>query len=343
MNENPQQEHRSLLSRRAILQGGTLFLAGASLARDATIELLADEAAASRPRAQIGLVSDLHYAERAPAGTRHYRQTPAKLAEAAQRFQDQKTDAVVALGDLIDAADSLDVEKGYLRRIAKELAAVPGRHDFVLGNHCVYSLTKPEFLEIVGQKRSYYSFDLGGCHFVVLDACFRSDGVPYGRKNANWTDANVPPAELAWLEAELARTSHKTIAFLHQRLDVPPPYGVKNALEVRKVLERSAKVLAVVQGHYHPGDYREIQGIHYCTLAALVEGSGPENNAYSILGILPGDAIRITGFRRQKSYRWPEKIPPVQPQRRTKDCSIGSVRLPWAHGGSPRSGDPRGV
>ena len=38
-------------------------------------------------------------------------------------------------------------------------------------------------------------FDRGGFHFVVLDACFRSDGVPYGRKNFKWTDTKIPPAE----------------------------------------------------------------------------------------------------------------------------------------------------
>ena len=41
-----------------------------------------------------------------------------------------------------------------------------------------------------------------------------------------------------------------------------------------------------------------------CTMSAVVEGSGPKNNAYAMMDILPGDAIRITGFRKQKSYEW---------------------------------------
>jgi hypothetical protein len=32
--------------------------------------------------------------------------------------------------------------------------------------------------------------------------------------------------------------------------------------------------------------------------------SGVQNNAYAMMGILPGDNIRITGFRKQKSHRW---------------------------------------
>jgi hypothetical protein len=45
----------------------------------------------------------------------------------------------------------------------------------VLGNHCVYTLTKQEFLDAVEQPQSYHSFDAGPFHFVVLDACFTSD------------------------------------------------------------------------------------------------------------------------------------------------------------------------
>ena len=94
---------------------------------------------------------------------------------------------------------------------------LPRDRHHVLGNHCVDTLTKEEFLDRVGQERSFYSFDVGGYHFVVLDACFRSDGQPYGRKNFEWTDANIPAHEVEWLEADLASTSRPTIVFAHQR------------------------------------------------------------------------------------------------------------------------------
>ena len=51
--------------------------------------------------------------------------------------------------------------------------------------------------------------------------------------------------------------------FAHQRLDVTNDYCIKNATDVRKVLEASGKVLAVFQGHNHKNDYNEIGGIHY--------------------------------------------------------------------------------
>ena len=39
---------------------------------------------------------------------------------------------------------------------------------------------------------------------TVLDACFRKDGKSYERKNFDWTDANIPAAELEWLIVHLS-------------------------------------------------------------------------------------------------------------------------------------------
>jgi alkaline phosphatase len=250
------------------------------------------------------MVTDLHHADKPAGGSRHYRETLRKFEKAARQFARDGVDLVVELGDVIDAADSLETEKAYLTTIAKRFAATPGRQHYVLGNHCVHALTKTEFLDIVGQPKSYYSFDVGGYHFIVLDACFRSDGDPYGRKNFTWTDANIPIVEVEWLKSDLEKTPHKTVAFIHQRLDVEGHYGVKNAAAVRRVLEKSGKVLAVFQGHYHRNDHHTIGGIHYCTLAAMVEGTGPDANAYAVVDILPGKAIRVTGFGTQQSYGW---------------------------------------
>lgn len=298
---NHSNDRRGRPSRRTFLQQGVFLLAGTALARVAQADQDED---AQKPLVRIGMVTDLHYADKPAGGSRHYRETLRKFEEAAKQFAREDVDFVVELGDFIDAANSVETEKAYLTTITKRFAATAGQHHYVLGNHCVHTLTKPEFLEIVGRPKSYYSFDVAGYHFIVLDACFRSDGEPYGRKNSNWTDANIPAAEIEWLRADLEKTPHKTIAFIHQRLDVEGHYGVKNAAEVRRVLEESGNVLAVFQGHYHRNDLKEIGGIRYCTLAAMVEGAGPDANAYAVMDILPGDAIRITGSGAQKSYGW---------------------------------------
>ncbi len=94
---------------------------------------------------RFGLITDLHYADKETAGTRFYRDTLGKLEEASAEFTKDKIEFVVELGDLIDAADSVQVELGYLKTINKTFAAICKDRHYVLGNHCVDTLTKQEF------------------------------------------------------------------------------------------------------------------------------------------------------------------------------------------------------
>ncbi len=287
------------IGRRVFVRDGTLVLSAIAARPD---RLFGDE---NTEQLRFGLVTDLHHADKPSAGTRHYRQSLGKLQEAAQQFERDKPSFLVELGDLIDAADSVETELSYLATINRVFSAISQDRTYVLGNHCVDTLKKQEFLEAVGQKKSYFAFDRQGVHFIVLDGCFRSDGEPYQRKNFKWDDANIPAEELDWLRADLAATTQPTIVFAHQRLDVTKSHSIKNHAEVRQVLETSGKVLAVFQGHSHSNDLQELNGIHYCTLVAMVEGAEAASNGYTLVSVHSNGTIFVTGFRRQQSYRWP--------------------------------------
>ena len=263
-----------------------------------------------KPVFRIGLLTDVHYADRAPVGTRFYRESIPKIRECISQFKDVSVDLVVELGDLIDAADTVTEEIQYLRTIEAELSQLSVQRHYVLGNHCVWTLTKEQFLENSTAKKTYYSFDHGDYHFIVLDACFRQDGVPYGNKNFEWTDTEIPAGERDWLKADLAAASKRTIVFVHQRLDIQGSYGVKSAAAVRRILEASGKVAAVLQGHNHVNDLNDINGIRYCTLAAVIEGSGLANSAYSILEGYPDGSLALSGFRNQSDYKWNKNSKP---------------------------------
>jgi predicted phosphodiesterase len=284
--------------RRDFLRTGSALLASGLIAPGSIFGV------EKREPLRFGLMTDLHYADKQPAGTRHYRESLDKIAEAAERFEAAKPAFIVELGDLIDAAPEVDVELGYLKRINREFSAIGKDRHYVLGNHCVDTLKKEEFLGEVEREKSYYSFDRGGFHFVILDSCFRGDGEPYGRRNFHWTDPNIPAAELEWLAADLGKNEKPVIVFAHQRLDVGDNHAVKNAPKVREILEKSGRVRAVFQGHSHKNDLREINGIRYCTLVAMVEGSGAEQSGYALIDIDAAGAIRLSGFRKQKAYRW---------------------------------------
>lgn len=300
---------RRAVTRRAFVQNGTLMLSalgtslGSALVSASGSVLASDTESAIKAEAnsvvRVGMMTDLHHADKDPAGTRHYRQTLGKLAEAAEYFSSDRPDVLVELGDFIDAADSVETERKYLQTINRPFSEIAADRHYVLGNHCVDTLTKQEFLDGVQRERSYYSFDRSGVHFVVLDSCFRGDGVPYGRRNFQWTDPNIPAEELEWLKADLQTDESPVVIFAHQRLDVADNHGVKNAAQVRQVLEDCGRVTAVFQGHSHKNDLRSIGGIFYCTLVAMIEGSGKENNGYSMMEVARDGAITLKGFRNQ--------------------------------------------
>lgn len=288
--------------RRAFLRQGALCLAGLGAYDLACAQ--ADRAALFR----VGLITDLHYADKPERGTRYYREALSKLDEAVATFNKERPAFVVELGDLIDQADTVEQELGWLGSIEARYARLEGPRHYLLGNHCVTTLTKDEFLAHTGFGKSpHYTVSERGVTFIALDACFRSDGTAYGRKNFDWKDTSIPAFELDWLKGELGRASGPVIVLAHQRLDENAAHSVKNAAEVRAVLESSGKVLAVFQGHSHKNDYQQINGIHYTTLVAMVEGSGSENSGYSLLDVFADGSLKLQGFRRQNARELAKK------------------------------------
>jgi alkaline phosphatase len=158
-----------------------------------------------------------------------------------------------------------------------------------------------------------YTFVSGGVRFVVLDASYKSDGSDYDHGNFDWTDTNIDAPQLAWLAGTLAASAQPAVIFVHQPLDGTGDLFVKNAAEVREVLERAGNVLAVFQGHRHEGAFSTINGIPYFTFKALVEGAGPWNSAYSIVDVMPDLSVRVLGYRRAetRSFKARASAPPA--------------------------------
>ncbi len=259
---------------------------------------------------RFGIVTDCHYADADTAGTRYYRHSLDKLGECVEAMNEQQVDFLVELGDFKDQQNPPVEQKtlSYLQAVEGVFCKFDGPAYHVLGNHDQDSLSKTQFLTNIENKnidpgRSYYSFDFNGVYFVVLDANYKSDGTDYDHGNFDWTDANVPPVELQWLRRDLAASPGAVIVLVHQLLDGAGSHYVKNAAEVRKILEQSGRVSAVFQGHRHDGGYSQIEGIHYYTLKAVVEGPGPENNSYAIVEVRPDMSITVTGYRKAVSQQ----------------------------------------
>lgn len=246
-------------------------------------------------KVRFGVVTDLHYADVAAGGSRHYRLSEQKLLRAMETFQREGVDFLIELGDFKDQASPPDAAGTltYLRTIESIFRSFPKPVYHVLGNHDMDSLTKAEFLENtqnsgLANGKPYYAFRKGPCRFLVLDANFTAEGSDYSRGNFDWTSAMVPQAQCNWLQAELERSDGPVVLFIHQLLDgfstVPKSVCVKNWPQIVKILEESGKVIAVFQGHHHEGHHSYRQGIHYITHGAMVEGN-ISSNCYSIVEI----------------------------------------------------------
>jgi 3',5'-cyclic AMP phosphodiesterase CpdA len=250
---------------------------------------------------RFGFLTDLHYADIPPVGFRIYRDSDDKVAHCIEICNAQRVDFVIVGGDLKDQGADVASTLSYIQSIETEIRKINGPTYHVLGNHDADNISKNQFLMNItntgiSPASKYYSFDVKGVHFVVLDANYRSDGIDYDCGNYDWTDANIPQEQLDWMTSDLASTSGPVIVFVHQLLDGTGEHYVKNAAEVRTVLENSDKVIAVFQGHYHTGSYNQINGIHYYTLKAMVEGAYPSNNAFAIVEVVLGSKITIDGY-----------------------------------------------
>ncbi|GAB5522235.1 MAG: metallophosphoesterase [Roseivirga sp.] len=255
---------------------------------------------------RFGLLSDSHYADRDEAGIRFYRESAAKMEACVEVMNQEKVDFMIHLGDFKDQDPEPDEQRTlqYLKDFEAIYAKFNGPRYHVLGNHDMDSLSKAQFQSIVentgiDRSETYYSFDKGDYHFVVLDACFNPDGSPYDHDNFKWYDANVPQEQLDWLEKDLKGTEKPTLVFVHQMLEdiENGMHHIKNFAAVRAILESSGKVTAVFQGHKHEERHKQINDIHYYTIHGMVDYSGPENNSFALV-TLDEEAITIDGYFR---------------------------------------------
>ena len=207
-----------------------------------------------------------------------------RISEFVREMKRREVDAVVQLGDF-----SLPHSHNQPFLDTWNTFSVPKYH--VLGNHDTdHGFSKRQTMAWWGMESRYYSFDLGGWHFVVLDGNDKNPG--------KWSGyvRYVAQDQREWLAADLAATTAPTILFSHQKLESDG--GVANSGEVRGVLEQAnrdagwQKVIACFCGHHHTDGMTEIAGIRYIHVNSM---------AYKWIG------------RAHKRQRYPDHIERAHP------------------------------
>lgn len=307
----------------------------------ATFSLAAQETRLVR----FGVITDTHVSDKGDqspaisvnASPRYFTGGASKLGAFSQAQNKAGSSFVIELGDFTDnpADGSLAYDKrrslafGFTETAEAGFAQFKGARYHVFGNHDTDQLSKDDYYTKVANPdlklpagQFYYSFDKGGVHFIVLDAGYKQDGVAYSGvpttpgAGYTWDDANTPTAEIAWLKADLEATKLPTILFTHQMLNpqeqIEPGFDtkhvIKQAAEIRGILEKSGKVLAAFAGHYHDGGYQQVNGIHYVVLQAnAAYGSDASyHNQFATVDVSTADRkqfrITVQGSGMQKHY-----------------------------------------
>ena len=228
-----------MVTRRELLKNSVLAASAFSLPLQAAVT--------EAKKLRIGIISDVHKDLVPDADER--------LRSFIDRMNEESVDAVMQLGDFCTPKPAnqgfLDIFNGFR-----------GPRYHVLGNHDTDGGFKREqTMAFWGMKRRYDSFDLGGYHFIVLDANDRPEDWKGGYPMSLAAD------QLKWLQKDLAGTTLNTFVFSHQSLE--RPNCITNQAEVRAILEAAKtaegkrKVAGCFNGHWHIDHSRVIEGIPY--------------------------------------------------------------------------------
>lgn len=224
----------------------------------------------------FGIITDLHFGPEA----RHegkLRKLTAHAGDLTRAFvrrmnDDVRPAMIVNLGDDIeDENRELDLARygecqSILRTANAELVNVAGNHDTIHMNR--------DDLNRFWQRSGplYYAFDRGDWHFTVMHTIEKKD-----------VEVHVPAPQLEWLAEDLRQATKPVIVLMHhsaseQYLEDSRWFRgkanialVKERREIRRILEDSKKVKAVLNGHVHRNHLDVIAGIPYVTVQSLIE------------------------------------------------------------------------
>ena len=261
---------------------------------------------------RFGLITDTHAHDLdSPFEGKWMSRTAERLTAFTTAMNAWAPNFVIELGDFINGWVVLGTEPGDPARIPDVLAWADGLYDqfgdpayHVIGNHDLYNLDKAQYLDILGMDATYYSFDVGGYHFIVLDVQYAEDGSDLAHTYTG-VAGFVPEPELEWLRADLAATERPTLVFVHQMLDdFIEEWGratVLNQAALQQLFAEDGDVIAVFQGHDHTNIHNVIDGTHYVTFEAMVDQDTPVT--WSQISLDPSTrSIVIEGIGVQASY-----------------------------------------
>jgi 3',5'-cyclic-AMP phosphodiesterase len=224
----------------------------------------------------------------------------------------QRPSFVVHTGDHVHLStpDEFDTVKQILGTIKTDrVFNVPGEHDVFIDQGRRYR----QFFGKGSRGSGYYSFDLGGVHFLALANVQASEAESQGTNNGLGI---LGPEQLTWIKQDLAAQSSDTpiVIFGHvPLLAVYPQWGwaTQDSTQVLAELKRFGSVTAL-NGHIHQLISKTEANIVMHTAASTAYPLHPPGNVAPEPLVVPAGTLpsRI-GIRTVKFVRGSSTIAPV--------------------------------
>ncbi len=264
----------------------------------------------------FGLTTDVQYADAAPQGERHYRESIPKLKAAVADLAKEKLPFTLHLGDAIDR----DFSSFATILPLFEPLGHPVRH--LLGNHdfTVAESDKGRVTTTLGMPSDYYAFRSSGVKFVMLDTNEVStykhpEGsaadreaesemkrlAAAGAKNAKAWNGGVSQKQLEWLDNELTvadAAQEPVIVCGHHPLLSEEGHQAWNNREILATISRHSSARAYLCGHNHAGGQVVSNEVPFITFKSILHE--PAVTAYAVIHLFK-DKLRITGRGREAS------------------------------------------
>ena len=226
------------------------FLKTSALATGAFVFAPKSQSNPAVKKIRFGVIADLHH------DIMH--DGPERLSAFIKTMNAERPDFIVQLGDFCMPKK----ENQPLLDIWNQFNG-PAYH--VIGNHDIDGgYTPGQVVDFWKAKDKYYSYDIKGFHFVVLNGNENNESQYRPAGYARY----ISPAQSAWLKKDLEQTTLPVIVCCHQGLDNDEG-GLENGTRIRYTLETAnknagfKKVILVLSGHHHQDYYNKINGIHY--------------------------------------------------------------------------------
>ena len=210
----------------------------------------------------------------------------------------------------------------------------------VLGNHDHDANTKQVAMDFLGMESNYYSFDMHGIHFIIMDdnhIRIEEDDGSYSYewfKPGNHHDADgnwFGDEQLAWVTEELANTDQTTVIFRHAGVIGSQQTELENIVSEANASAGYRKVLLGLNGHGHDDTEEIVDHVPYVGVpsASYVWNHQPEPYTtvqFAIVTINTTDGtLEFDGRSEEVEYQ--EGLPTHEPVIRDKSYTFFPVGI----------------